>query len=252
MFTHAIARKPGRNFAQGLTTANLGAPSYKLITEQHKAYVETLKSLGLNVVVLDTQPDYPDAYFVEDTAVVTPDVAVITIPGASSRKGEEDTIEPVLARYRKTLRIQATGTIEGGDVLMLGTHFLIGLSDRTNPEGAEQLGRILEKYGNTWTTVPIGVGLHLKSSVNYVGENTLLVTDEFADRDELSVYNKIILDRDVEYAGNTLWINDYLITPSGFPITRKKLEALGLKIIELDVSEVRKMDGGFTCMSLRF
>ena len=174
MFTHAIARKPGRNFAQGLTTANLGAPSYKLITEQHKAYVETLESLGLDVVVLDTQPDYPDSYFVEDTAVVTPDVAVITIPGASSRRGEEDTIEPVLARYRKTLRIQATGTIEGGDVLMLGTHFLIGLSDRTNPEGAEQLGRILEKYGNTWTTVPIGAGLHLKLSVNFVGENTLI------------------------------------------------------------------------------
>ena len=252
MFTHAIARKPGRNFAQGLTTANLGAPSYKLITEQHQAYIETLKSLGLNAVVLDTQPDYPDAYFVEDTAVITPDVAVITIPGASSRRGEEDTIEPVLARYRKTFRIQGTGTIEGGDVLMLGTHFLIGLSDRTNPKGAEQLGRILEKYGNTWTTVPIGVGLHLKSSVNYVGANTLLVTEEFADLNELSGYNKIILDRDEEYAGNTLWINDHLITPRGFPHTRKKLEALGLEIIELDVSEVRKMDGGLTCMSLRF
>jgi dimethylargininase len=96
------------------------------------------------------------------------------------------------------------------------------------------------------------VGLHLKSSINCVSENTLLVTEEFADLDELNGYNKIILDRDEAYAGNTLWTNDYLITPKGFPNTRKKLEVLGLEIIELDMSEVRKMDGGLTCMSLRF
>ena len=252
MFTHAITRRPGEDFAQGLTTSDLGPPSYGLMVKQHEAYVRTLKALGLETIVLNALPGYPDATFVEDTAVVTPDVAIITNPGAEARRGEEDAIEPILASYRETVRIQAPGTVDGGDVLMVGTHFLIGISDRTNDEGAEQLGRILEEYGNTWTAVPVAAGLHLKSSVNYVGKRTLLVTEEFADLNELKGYDKIILDKAEEYAGNTLLIHDCLITPKGFPDTRKKLEAMGLEIIELDVSEARKMDGGLTCMSLRF
>ena len=252
MFTHAITRRPGEDFAQGLTTSDLGPPSYGLMVKQHEAYVRTLKALGLETIVLDALPGYPDATFVEDTAVVTPDVAIITNPGAEARRGEEDAIEPILASYRKTVRIQAPGTVDGGDVLMVGTHFFIGISDRTNDEGAEQLGRILEEYGNTWTAVPVAAGLHLKSSVNHVGKRTLLVTEEFADLDELTGYGRIVLDKAEEYAGNMLLIHDCLITPKGFPDTRKKLEAMGLEIIELDVSEARKMDGGLTCMSLRF
>jgi dimethylargininase len=251
-FTHAIVRRPGQNFAQGLTTSHLGAPSYEVLIEQHDAYVKTLRALGLKVIVLDPQPDYPDAYFVEDTAVVTPDVAVITNPGAQARRGEEDTIEPVLARYRTTQRIQAPGTLDGGDVLMLGTHFFVGISDRTNTEGAEQLGDILEGFGNTWTAIPVEAGLHLKSSVNYVGKNTLLLTEEFADHREFKGYDRVVLDRSEDHAANSLLINDRLIMPKGAPGTRKKLEALGLEVIELDVSEARKMDGGLTCMSLRF
>ncbi len=252
MFKHAIARKPGKNFAQGLTTGSLGAPHYELIMTQHEAYIQTLRSLGLEVIVLEPGSDHPDAYFVEDTAVVTPDVAVITNPGAMSRKGEEDTIEPVLARYRKTVRIQPPGTVDGGDVLMKGTHFFIGISERTNKEGAGQLGSVLEEYGNTWTTIQVGEGLHLKSSINYVGRNTMLVTGEFADIDEIRSYDKIIAEKGEEYASNTLLVNDTLIMPKGFPGVRKKLDTLGLEIIELDVSEVHKMDGGLTCMSLRF
>jgi dimethylargininase len=251
-FTHAIVRRPGENFAQGLTSSHLGRPSYELMLKQHDAYIKTLRSLGLEVIVLDPQPDYPDAYFVEDTAVVTPDVAVITKPGAKSRQGEEDTIEPVLARYRNTLRIQAPGRLDGGDVLMVGTHFFVGISERTNREGAEQLGHTLERFGNTWTAIPVEAGLHLKSSVSYVGKNTLLVTEDFADLDEFQAYDRILLDAGEEYAGNILLINDYLIMPKGFGDTRKKLEALSLEVIELDVSEARKMDGGLTCMSLRF
>lgn len=252
MFTHAITRKPGGNVAHGITTSNLGTPSYELIMKQHEAYVKILRSLGLEVIVLDALPDYPDAYFVEDAAIVTPDVAIITNPGVEARKGEEDTIELVLAKYRKTVRIHAPGTVDGGDVLMVGSHFFIGISERTNKEGAEQLGRIFEEYGSTWTTVLVEAGLHLKSSVNYIGKNTLLITERFACRDEFKGYHKIISDKTEEYATNTLMINDSLITPEGFPNTMKKLEATGLDIIELDVSEVRKMDGGLTCMSLRF
>lgn len=252
MFRHAITRKPGKNFAQGITTSNLGTPSYDLVVKQHEAYVGTLRSLGLDVTVMDPLPDYPDAYFVEDTAVITPDVAVLTLPGAAARGGEVDSIETVLAQYRKTARVQPPGTVDGGDVLMVGKHFIVGISERTNQDGAEQLGRILAECGNTWTAVPVEAGLHLKSSVNYIGQDTLLITERFASLDAFGGYSQIVLDKAEEYAANTLWINDCLITPTGFPNTRKKLEALSPKVIELDVSEARKMDGGLTCMSLRF
>ncbi len=252
MFTHAIVRKPGRNFAQGISSANLGTPDYARMVDQHQAYIQALESLGLEVIVLDAELNYPDAYFVEDVAIVTPDVAVITNPGAPARKGEEDSIEPVLARYRPTVRIQPPGTVEGGDVLMVGTHFFIGISERTNLEGATQLGNVLERYGNTFTLVPIQAGLHLKSSVNYAGKNTLLVCEDFAERGEFQGYRTIVVPQIEAYAANTLWANDHLITPAGFPETRQRLMALDLPIIELDVSEAHKMDGGLTCMSLRF
>jgi len=153
-FTRAVTRKPGKDFTRGITTSNLGRPSYQLILKQHEAYVATLKSIGLDVIVLDSQPDHPDAHFVEDTAVVTSDLAVITNPGADSRKGEEDSIAALLSQYRKTVRIQEPGIMDGGDVLGVGTHFFIGISVRTNMEGAKQLGRFLENNGNTWITVP--------------------------------------------------------------------------------------------------
>lgn len=252
MFKYAITRKPGQDFAHGITTSNLGTPSYELLLEQHSAYIETLRSLGLDVIVLDPLLDYPDAYFVEDIAVVTPDVAIITNPGADSRRGEADTIESILAEYRETLRIQAPGTVDGGDVLMVGTHFFIGISDRTNRTGAEQLTSILEAYGNALTVVSVQSGLHLKSSVNYVGQNTLLTTEGYADVDQFREYDKIVVDKSEKYAANTVLIDNSLIIPKGFPKTRERLLTLDLNIIELDVSEMRKMDGGLTCMSVRF
>ena len=252
IFTRAITRKPGRNFYQGITTAKDQVPIYELIIKQHEAYTEILRSIGLKVIALESLLDYPDGYFVEDTAVVNSDVAVITNPGAVSRRGEVETMAAILAKYRETERIQAPGILDGGDVLMVGSHFLIGISERTNQEGAEQFGRIMERFDNTWTSVPVVSGLHLKSSINYVGKNTLLVTEEFAGLNEIKAYNKIIVDREEEYACNTLLVNDHLIIPEGFPVTRKKLETLGFGITELDVSEVRKMDGGLTCMSIRF
>jgi dimethylargininase len=253
MFTHAIARIPCKNFARGLTTTVSSEPAdYGLMLKQHEAYLASLSAAGLEVIVLDPQPDFPDAHFVEDTAVVTSDVAVITIPGAGARRGEEESIIPALAEFRKIERIQAPGTVDGGDVLQVGNHFFIGLSERTNQEGAEQLGRILQGYDNTWTMVAVGAGLHFKSSVNYVGQNTLLVTPDFSAREQLEGYDHIVLDSSEAYAANTLLVNEHLLIPAGYPITRKRFETLGLNIIELEVSEVRKMDGGLTCMSLRF
>jgi dimethylargininase len=253
MFTHAVTRKPCKNFARGLSTAVSSEPAdYALMVKQHAAYLEALTAAGLEVIVLDPLPDFPDAHFVEDTAVVTPDVAVITNPGAAARRGEEEFIAPVLAEFRKVERIQAPGTVDGGDVLQVGSHFFIGLSERTNRQGAEQLGRILQSYGNTWTPVAVGAGLHFKSGVTYVGGNTLLVTTDFAHSEQLKGYDQIVTESIEDYAANTLLVNEHLLMPAGFPRTRKQLESLGFKIIELETSEVRKMDGALTCMSIRF
>jgi dimethylargininase len=253
MFTKAIARRPDKNFAQGLTTfVSAEAPQYELLCKQHETYLETLQSCGLEMTVLDPLPGFPDAYFVEDTAVVTPDIAIITNPGAKARNGEKNFMAPVLAEFRKIERIQAPGTVDGGDVLQVGNHFFIGLSERTNKAGATQLGRVLESFGNTWTTIEVEAGLHFKSSVNYVGKNTLLVTADFAEHAALSGYNKVVLDDGEAYAANTLLVNGRLLMPAGFPGTHKQLEVLGCEIIELETSEIQKMDGGLTCMSIRF
>lgn len=251
-FTQAIVREPGPNCTAGLTTADLGLPDYDLLLAQHRHYVDLLCELGLWVDELPAEADYPDAYFVEDTAVVLPEVAVITIPGAPARRGEQESIAPALAQYRPLVYIEPPGHLEGGDVLMVGRHFFIGLSERTNEAGAEQLSRIVAGHGYTSTAVPVGPGLHLKSSVNVVGPNTLLLTAEFAGHPAFAGYHHIVLDAAEAYASNTLLINGTLIMPRGFPRTRAKLESLGQPVVEINVSEVQKMDGGLTCMSLRF
>lgn len=252
IFKYAITRRPGKTFDRGITTSNLGTPSYNLILKQHALYIQALKSIGLDVIEIDPLADYPDAHFVEDTVVVTPEVAIITNPGAPSRRGEEKSIAEVLLRYRQLEYIQAPGTVDGGDVLMIGNHFFIGISERTNQMGADQMGRILEKYGKTWTAIRVSAGLHFKSSVNYIGKNSIIVTQDFADHEALKRYDKIVVGREAQYSANTLWINDHLLMPGGFPGTRAKLKSLELPIIEVDVSEMQKMDGGLTCLSIRF
>lgn len=251
-FTHAITRKPGPNFADGITTADLGRPDYATILAQHAAYIATLQRLGLSVVELDPLPAHPDAHFVEDTAVIVPEVAVIANMGAAARQGEEQAMAPVLAHYRELGHIDLPGTFDGGDVLIVEKHCLIGISERTNENGARQLGEALAQHGYRWDAIPVGAGLHFKSSVNYVGKNTLLIDAAFVDHPAFAGYDKLVIDPDERYAANTLWINDHLLIPTGFPKTKAKLATLGLPIIELETSELRKMDGGLTCLSLRF
>lgn len=251
-FTHAIVRRPGGDLAAGITTSALGPPDYVKALEQFDAYVTALKDCNLAVTVLEPLDGYPDAHFVEDTAVVTPDIAVITHPGAEPRRGETPSVAAALKAFRPTVSIQPPGTLDGGDVLMMGTHFLIGLSDRTNAEGAGQLGRAVAEFGYTWTAIPVAAGLHFKSSVNAVDEDTLLTTADFAGHPALAGYRCIVISAEEAYAGNTLLVNGRLIMPAGFADTRSKLQGLGLPITELDTSEFRKMDGGLTCLSLRF
>lgn len=250
--TRAIARLPASNAAQGLTTAALGAPDMALMLAQHGEYVRMLEALGIEVTVLEPDERYPDSCFVEDTAVVTSAVAVVTRPGAPSRRGEEAAIEPLLAKHRAIARIEAPGTVDGGDVLVLGERALIGLSARTNADGAEQLAGILGDHGMRCTTLEVGGGLHLKSSINALGEYRLLVTPEFSEHPELGTFERVVVPCVETYAGNSLWVNDHAIVPAGFPATRALIERLGTTTIEADVSEFRKMDGGLTCLSIRF
>jgi dimethylargininase len=251
-FSHAIVREPGANCCRGLTSATLGAADPHRLLEQHRQYVRTLISLGLEVVQLPSLPQYPDAYFVEDTAVICARAGIITNPGADQRKGEAQAMAATLSQYLPLARIKDPGRIDGGDVLQADNHFFIGLSQRTNTEGARQLGKILASSGHTWCTAEVGKGLHLKSSVNYLGRGTMVMTPEFASADLFRNYDRIVLDPGDTYAANSLRVNDHILMPAGFPRAKEKLTALGLSILELAVDQIRRMDGGLTCMSLRF
>jgi dimethylargininase len=156
-----------------------------------------------------------------------------------------------LSTHRPLAHIEAPGTLDGGDILQVAKRFFIGVSDRTNEEGARQLAAILAAYGYQSSIIKVAAGLHLKSSLNFVGENTMLVTRDFAGHTAISDFRQIICPEGEEYAANTLLVNGTLIMPTGYPRTRGLLEPLGLPIVELDTSEYRKMDGGLTCLSLR-
>lgn len=251
-FTHAIARRPAMNAGDGLTSARFGAPDPERMLAQHRDYIGILESLDLQVTVLDADENFPDGCFVEDTAVVTPEVAVITRPGAVSRRGEEAAIEPLLAAHRPIARIVAPGSVDGGDILVMGEQVLIGLSARTNEEGARQLTSILQACGMQCISLAAGDGLHLKSSINGIGDNRLLVTQEFSECAQLSGFERVVIPADESYAGNSLWVNDRVIMPAGFPATRQLMDELDIEILETQVSEFRKMDGGLTCLSIRF
>jgi len=238
--------------SRGLTTANLGPPEYGKALSQHGQYVELLIRLGLKVEVLAPAEEFPDAHFVEDTAVVFPELALITRPGAPSRQGEAELMAAVLANYRKVVHIDLPGTLDGGDVLTIGRNVFVGLTDRTDRAGFNQLSKILTPLNYNCQAIPVSAGLHLKSSVNYIGNDTILVTSELAGNRAWEAYHKIIIDPQEQYAANTLWVNDNLLVPAGFPRTTAKIKTLGLPVHELEITEMQKMDGGLTCLSLRF
>lgn len=253
MFRTAVVLKPSISLKEGLTTSDLGKPDYYLASEQHKLYTETLISLGLKVKVLPENEPYPDSVFIEDIALCTQSCAVITRPGATSRRGETVGIREVLGEYyTKIEEIIYPGTLEAGDVMMAGDKFFIGISERTNEAGAEQLTGILAKYGMKAFKIPLTKLLHLKTGISYLENNTVLVCGEFINRSEFAGYNRILVDEDECYAANSLWINGKVLIPNGFPKTRRKIELAGFETILIDVSEFRKVDGGLSCLSLRF
>jgi dimethylargininase len=256
MFSHAIVREPGKNFADGLTTVDLGIPDIDKTLLQHHLYCEALEKCGLSLIKLPPDLRYPDSTFVEDVAILVPELAVLTNPGAENRKGEVEEINPVISKlFQKVYTINAPGTLDGGDICEAGSHFFIGISERTNEEGGQQLARILEKAGYSTSFVEVrsvrGI-LHLKSGIAYIGENNLVLIDAFANQDQFKKYNIIRVEENENYAANCIQVNEYVLLPGGFPKIKQSLINFGYQVIPLDMSEYRKMDGGLSCLSLRF
>jgi dimethylargininase len=256
VFTRAIVRPPSANFATGLTSVDLGKPNYELALQQHEAYCRALEACGLKLTRLAADDRYPDSTFVEDTAVLTARGAVIAQPGAPSRLGEIDHVAPVLQNFFTWFKaIHGDGRLDGGDVCEASDHFFIGVSRRTNEQGAAQLAEFLDTMGYGATLIDIrslSNILHLKSGIAYLGGKRLAVIDELKDWESFSGYELIRLRREEAYAANCLLINDRVLVAAGFPAFERQLRDLDYETVVLEMSEFQKMDGGLSCLSLRF
>jgi dimethylargininase len=260
-YTHAIVRKPEKTFVNGITTSLLGKPDVNLAIKQHEAYSQALSDAGVEVHVLEADIDFPDGCFVEDTAIVTEKGAVITRPGDPTRRNEIDSIATTLSVFKKLQFIADPGTVDGGDILRIENHFYIGRSSRTNSAGASQLAHLLSTMGFTSSEVSVGDILHLKTGASYIGNETLICVEQF--KSHFKNYTTITVEADEDYFANTVSVNDTLIVPGGFPnslkkvqqhvdshFLKQKVQPKEIKIVELNMSEFQKMDGGLTCLSL--
>ncbi|HET7453215.1 MAG TPA: arginine deiminase family protein [Thermoanaerobaculia bacterium] len=254
-FTGAILRIPAANFADGLTTADLGSPDVALALQQHRDYGLALERCGLTLTVLPPDPRHPDSCFVEDAAVIVGGMAVLTRPGAPSRAGEVEAIRGALAERFEIREIEAPGTLDGGDVCEAGDRYFIGVSERTNAAGARQLARHLEAEGRGAVLVDIrrvpGI-LHLKSGVVSIGDERLVAIDALAGEPAFAGFEIVRVAPEEEYAANAVRVNDHVLVAAGFPRLAESLDRLGYRTFAVPMSEFRKMDGGLSCLSLRF
>ena len=252
MFSEAIVRAVPESIDAGITSANLGKPDYAKACEQHDRYVGALERCGLKVTALDADERYPDSVFIEDTAVVTGRCAIVANPGAERRRGEVHEVEEALSgHYENVERIVSPGTLDGGDVLQVGDHFYIGLTRRTNREGAEQLSALLRGYGFGASFVKLRRFLHLKTGVAYLGGNDLVVAGELVANDAFEGFDKINVAPEEEYCANCVRVNGHVLIAGGCEKTREEISGRGYEVIELEMSEFRKVDGGLSCLSLR-
>ncbi|HEX7830357.1 MAG TPA: arginine deiminase family protein [Thermoanaerobaculia bacterium] len=219
--------------------------SFARAAEQHEQYRALLASLGCTVISIPADAAYPDCVFIEDTAVVLDDIAVITRPGAESRRGEVDAIAPVVAKYRPLARIEAPGTIDGGDVLVLDDRIFVGRSSRTNDEGIDQLRTLTRRE-----VIPVELhgALHLKTAITRVASDTLLINREWLDLAPFAGWKFIDVDETEPFAANAVLVGDIVIFPTAFAKTRAKLAHLDVRTVDAD--ELAKAEGGVTCCSL--
>jgi dimethylargininase len=249
----AITREVSRDIGNcQLTHLSRETIDVNLARAQHWQYEECLQALGCEVLSLAEEIALPDSVFVEDTAIVLDELAIITRPGADSRKAETASIAKVLAPYRQLHFLASPATIDGGDVLRFGKNIYIGLSSRSNQAGIEQIQNILEPFGYKVAGVNVQDCLHLKSAVTQVAENTLLINRQLLEPNVFDDVNFIEVDAAEPLAANALWINNEVIYPLSFPLTRKRLEDAGILIHTVEVSELMKAEGAVTCCSLVF
>lgn len=219
---------------------------------EHACYQEALRSLGATVVSAPPEPTLPDAVFVEDTALVLDEIAVLTRPGAPTRRPEVASIAQVLSAYRSLLRIEPPGTLDGGDVLRVGRTLYVGLSSRTNPVGMSQLEALLSKWGYEIVPVEVNGCLHLKSAVTQVAENKLLINARRVAPDCFARMEMIAVAPSEPDGANALWLSEGVIYPAHYPETTERLHRAGLRVVSVPSAEIAKAEGGVTCCSLLF
>jgi dimethylargininase len=249
--TIAITREISPRFAEcELTHIERTPIDVEIARAQHRAYVETLRKLGCEVIELPAEPDLPDSVFVEDTAVILPEVGVITRPGADSRRPETESITRALTPLIKLVHVREPATIDGGDVLVLGKRIFMGLSTRSNQESIDQLNEILREYGYSVLGAELHDCLHLKSAVTQVAEKTLLINKNWVDPSCFGKFDLIEVDPSEPHGANCLRIGNSIIFPTAFPKTRSRLEQRGYHVVTVEVSELAKAEGAVTCCSL--
>jgi dimethylargininase len=219
---------------------------------QHAAYEKSLVAAGCTVWRIDATSDMPDSVFIEDTAVVVDELAIIARPGAPSRRVETNAVEQALANHRPVRRVEPPGTLDGGDVLRVGRTLFVGSSTRTNAAGAEQLQSILEPLGYDVRVVEVRGCLHLKSAVTSVADDALLVNPQWVRASDVAGFDLVEVHPAEPFGANALRVGDRMILAAAFPRTRERLERRGIHVDTIDVSELAKAEGGVTCCSIIF
>ena len=217
---------------------------------QHRAYTQALQSLGCTLEWLPALPDFPDSVFVEDTAVLLAEVAVITRPGASSRRGETATVAAALERHAPIARISEPGCLDGGDVLHVGRRLYVGASGRSNAAGIAQLAQLAGAYGYTVEPVALAGCLHLKSACSLIAPDLLLINPAWVNRETFGGLRTIAVAEREPHAANTLTAGGTTLVSAAYPETRRRLEAAGVRTQAIEVTELHKAEGGLTCMSV--
>jgi dimethylargininase len=247
----ALVREVSSTLAQcELTHLTRVAIDVERAQQQHREYTRTLQALGCSLEWLPPLPEHADGVFVEDTAVVLPELAVVTRPGVGSRRGETPSVAAALARHLPVVSVAGPGCLDGGDVLRIGRELYVGASARSNAAGVAQLAAALEPHGYRVRAVSLQGCLHLKSACSYVAPDLLLVNPAWIDAALFGALRVISVDEREPYAANTLSVGGTTLVSAAFPHTQRRLEAAGVATRALDVSELQKAESALTCMSL--
>lgn len=251
--SHAIVREVPNAFERALRSKEPETPiDVARARAQHERYCEALQTLGLTLLRLSADERFPDCPFVEDTAVVLGEGAIIANLGAPSRRGEEQAVAEALAEYMELYEIVEPARLDGGDVLSIARTLFVGLSGRTNRAAAEQLDALLRSDGYEVVAVSVREVLHLKSACTYLGGDILVHLPGHLDDEAFSKFERIIVPPQEAPAANCLAVNGRVLVPAGAPRTRAHIEAAGFEVLELDISEAAKAGGGLTCSSIIF